>query len=194
MSVRLRLTLWHTALLALVLAAFAALVYVTVSRQVESEVDHDIDLRALQAAREVIAVTVGRPVGPGRVRPVDLPTSALVDTSLYVQIVGANGEVVSRSNNLTEPLPIPPETLRLALAGQEIKDRLPFQGGRIQMQTAPLTVDSNVVGVLQVAAPLQASDGRLSVLRLVLAAVVPLTVCAAAGVLLNEAEKADFAQ
>ena len=45
MSVRLRLTLWHTALLALVLAAFAALVYVTVSRQVESEVDHDIDRR-----------------------------------------------------------------------------------------------------------------------------------------------------
>lgn len=170
MSIRMRLTLWHTALLALVLAGFAALVYVTVNGQVESDVDHDIDVRALQASRELRAVTLDR--GPGRVRPVELPTSALVDTSLYVQVVSSTGEVVSRSDNLNEPLPIPPDTLRRALAGQEVRDRLQFEGGRIEMQTAPLTVDGAVVGALQVAAPLQAAEARLSGLRLVLGGVV----------------------
>ena len=170
MSIRLRLTLWHTALLALVLAGFAALVYVTVNSQVEGDVDHDIDLRALQASRELRAITVGGPPRPAR--PVELPTSALVDTSLYVQVLGLNGELLSRSENLREPLPIPPETLRLAVAGQEVRDRLDFETGKIEMQTAPLTVDGSVVGVLQVAAPLQAAEGRLAGLRLVLAGVV----------------------
>src|SRR3954447_10181616 len=160
MSIRLRLTMWHTALLALVLAAFAGLVYVTVNSQLESEVDHDIDLRALQASRELRAITVGGPPRPAR--PVELPTSALVDTSLYVQVVGPNGEVLSRSGNLTEPLPVPPDTLRRALAGQEVRDRVPFQGSGVEMQTAPLTVDGNVVAALQVAAPLQAAEARLA--------------------------------
>ena len=170
MSIRLRLTLWHTALLALVLAGFAALVYVTVNGQVENDVDHEIDVRALQASRELRAITVGGPPRP--VRPVELPTSALVDTSLYVQVVSPNGEVLSRSQNLSEPLPIPADTLRRALAGQEVRDRIEFEDGRIEMQTAPLTVDGNVVGVLQVAAPLQAAEARLSGLRFVLAGVV----------------------
>jgi two-component system OmpR family sensor kinase len=169
-SIRLRLTLWHTALLALVLAGFAALVYVTVNGQVENDVDHEIDVRALQASRELRAITVGGPPRP--VRPVELPTAALVDTSLYVQVVSPNGEVLSRSQNLTESLPIPADTLRRALAGQEVRDRLEFEDGRIEMQTAPLTVDGNVVGVLQVAAPLQAAEARLSGLRFVLAGVV----------------------
>jgi heavy metal sensor kinase len=169
-SIRLRLTLWHTALLALVLAGFAALVYVTVNGQVENDVDHEIDVRALQASRELRAITVGGPPRP--VRPVELPTSALVDTSLYVQVVSPNGEVLSRSQNLTESLPTPADTLRRALAGQEVRDRLEFEDGRIEMQTAPLTVDGNVVGVLQVAAPLQAAEARLSGLRFVLAGVV----------------------
>lgn len=175
MSIRMRLTLWHTALLALVLAGFAVLVYFAVNDQVEGDVDHDIEVRALQASRELRAITVqNRPPGRGRPieLPVDLPTSALVDTSLYVQVVGPSGEVLTRSDNMTNPLPIPSDTLLRAFAGQEVRDRLPYNGGRIEMQTAPLTVDGNVIAVLQVAAPLQAAEARLSGLRLILAGVV----------------------
>jgi len=169
-STRLRLTLWHTALLALVLAGFAALVYFAVSDQVEGDVAHDIELRALQASRELRAITADRP--RGAIRPVELPTSALVDTSLFVQVVGTGGEVLTQSDNVTDPLPIPPDTLRRALAGQEVRDRLAYGGGRIEMHTAPLAVNGTIVGALQVAAPLQAAEARLAGLRFVLAAVV----------------------
>jgi two-component system OmpR family sensor kinase len=170
MSTRMRLTLWHTALLALVLAGFAALVYFAVSEQVDNDVAHDIEVRALQASRELRAITADRP--RGAIRPVELPTSALVDTSLFVQVVGAGGEVLTQSANIADPLPIPPETLRRALAGQEVRDRLAYAGGRIEMHTAPLAVNGTIVGALQVAAPLHAAEAQLAGLRFILAGVV----------------------
>ena len=57
MSIRFRLTLWHTALLGLVLIGFAALVYLAVARQLASQLDYDIQLRALNASRALRAVT-----------------------------------------------------------------------------------------------------------------------------------------
>jgi two-component system OmpR family sensor kinase len=179
-SIRLQLTLWHAALLTLVLAGFAALVYFTVTSQLESEVDHDIQLRALQASRELRAVTRSWPID--RVRTVDLPTSALVDTSLYVQVVSPSGEVLTGSSNLPEPLPVATNGMKLALDGQEGHDTLSFLGERLELYSAPLLLDGNIVGVLQVAAPLQRHEARLAQLTFVLGAVV-LAATALAGLI-----------
>jgi hypothetical protein len=160
MSIRLRLTLWHTALLALVLAGFAALVYVAVSRRLESGVDHDIQVRALQASRELRAVTREWPLS--RVRQVDVPTSALVDPNLYVQIVDEDGDVVAGSSNLPEPMPVQLPTLKQALDGQEVQDQIVFRGSPYEVHSAPLLVDGSKVGVLQVAAPLRSLEARLA--------------------------------
>jgi heavy metal sensor kinase len=169
-SVRLRLTLWHTALVALVLAGFAALVYVVIARQLESEIDHDLQLRALQASRELRAVTRDWP--QNRVRSLDVPATALVDTSLYLQLVAPNGEVVGGSSNLPEPLPVPSETLRQVLSGQEVHDTLGLGDGRVELYSTPLLLDGQVVAVLQVAAPLRPLETSLGQLRLVLGTVV----------------------
>ena len=55
MSVRLRLTLWHTALLGLVLSGFAVLVYAAVARQLTNELEDQIRLGALTGSRAVRA-------------------------------------------------------------------------------------------------------------------------------------------
>src|SRR5688500_14746776 len=108
MSLRLRLTLWHTLALGLVLLTAAALVYLAVERQLSNELEHDLQLRALQASRELRAVSRSAP--GGSIRPVDLATAAgLSSERLLVQVVGPDGEVRSRSRNLREPLPIPRE-------------------------------------------------------------------------------------
>src|SRR6476469_10062625 len=59
MSIRLRLTLWHTALLGFVLAGFAVLVYLAVARQLTSELNYEIQLRALSASRTLRGVSPG---------------------------------------------------------------------------------------------------------------------------------------
>ena len=179
MSFRLRLTLWYTALLGLVLAGFAVLVYVAVARQLESQVDYELQVRALNASRALRAVNPDWP--RLRARPVDLPATALADSSLYVQVVGPDGEVRASSPNLPEPLPIRPESLRRALDGAETHDTLAFNGERVELYSAPLLLDGEVIGVLQVAAPLSSLELSLTQLRLVLGAVV--LVAAALGAL-----------
>ena len=171
MSFRLRLTLWYTALLALVLAGFAVLVYVVIAGQLSNQLEYEIQLRALNASRALRAVVRGW--GADRIRPVDLPASgALTDTSLYVQLVEPDGDLMGASPNLPQPLPIPPDSLRRALEGQETQETVEFQGGRVELYSAPLLVDNNVVGVLQVAAPRQPLEQSLGQVRLILAAVV----------------------
>jgi heavy metal sensor kinase len=177
-SFRLRLTLWYTVLVGLVLAGFAILVYVVVARQLENQVDLDLQRRALNASRTLRAVSRDWPTI--RSRPVDLPATALTDTGLFVQVVGPNGEVRTSSPNLPEPLPVSPDSLRQALEGQETHETLPFQGGRIELYAAPLLVDGDVVGVLQVAAPLGSLELSLTQLRLVLGGVVLVAVGLAA--------------
>src|SRR5215212_12282873 len=73
MSIRLRLTFWYTALLILVLAGFALLVYVVVGQQLASRLDYDMRLRALQASRTLRAVSGG--YSYRSVTPLDLPAA-----------------------------------------------------------------------------------------------------------------------
>ena len=132
MSIRLRLTLWYTAILILVLAGFALLVYVVVGQQLASQLNYDIRLRALQASRTLRAVSGGYQYRT--VTPLDLPsTLPQMDDGLYAQVVGPRGDVRATSRNLDQPLPVPPDTLREALAGREVHDTLTVGDERLEM-------------------------------------------------------------
>ena len=61
MSIRVRLTLWYTVLLSLVLAVFALLVYAVVARQLASQLEYAIHLQALDASRTAHALPVASP-------------------------------------------------------------------------------------------------------------------------------------
>src|SRR5438093_3282765 len=128
MSVRLRLTLWHTALLALVLSGFALLVYAAVARQLTNELEDQIRLGALTGSRALRAFSpqLGDPHRGPRGGDGDHggghPPGPPPDQALYVQVLDPSGAVVSTSANLSAPLPIPALTLQRALAGQEVHD------------------------------------------------------------------------
>jgi two-component system, OmpR family, sensor kinase len=171
MSIRLQLTLWHTAVVGLVLAGFAALVYVVVAGQLSTQFDYVIHLQALEASRVAHGVAPGAPgVQSGRL---DLPvTAALGGKGLYVQLIDRDGRILASSNNRPEPLPTPSGSLRAALSGREDHAILSLAGDRVDLYTAPLVLDDGIVGALQVAASLQPLEGNLSRLRLILATVV----------------------
>jgi len=197
-SVRLRLTLWHTALLGLMLTGFAVLVYAAVARQLTIELNDQIRLGALAASRAFRAVgpdTGGLHGGPARFGgpprggfeegpPGPPPNGGLAtappDQGLFIQVVDVNGTVLSMSPNLAQPLPIPADSLRQVLAGREAHDTVQLGRDRVELYSAPLVHDGRVVGVLQVAASLEPLEASLAELRLVLGLVVLAAVGVAA--------------
>jgi two-component system, OmpR family, sensor kinase len=168
MSIRLRLTLWHTSLFGLVLAGFAVVVYVAVARQMTSQLDYAIHVQALEAARALHTIAVGPPTV--HVRRLDLPaTAALAESPLYVQVVDPSGRVLASSGSLAEPLRA---TLVPTLDGRDVHTTLSVLGDRVELYSSPLQVDGVVVGVLQVVASLQPIETSLTWLGIALAAVV----------------------
>src|SRR5204863_3505008 len=104
------------------------------------------------------------------------------DTTLYIQTLDTDGNVVNQSPNLDQPLPIPPQSLHEALEGHEVHDTVTYGQGRVELYTAPLMRGNQVVGVLQVGAPLESVDARLAEIRLLLALAVLVAVGVAAAI------------
>ena len=103
-TVRLRLTLWYTALLTVFVAAFAVLVYVAVDRQLAGDMDHAVELRAVEVAQAIASTRAER--SGDAVEPLHIPTSStLSDQPHYVQVVSRRGTVLVSSPALPEPLP-----------------------------------------------------------------------------------------
>ena len=169
MSLRLRLTLWHSALLGLVLVALAALVDVAVERQLASQLDYAIHLQALDASRMVH--TVSRE-SPG-VRRLELdPGRAAGDRRFYIQIVDPNGGILASLGTPSQPLPMPETSVRSALDGRETHMTLNLPNEQVELYSAPLLLDGTFVGVLQVGASRQPVEASRAQARLVLGLVV----------------------
>src|SRR5262249_46109595 len=102
--------------------------------------------------------------------------------TLYIQTLDTDGNVLDKSPNLDQPLPIPPRTLREALEGHEVHDTVTYGQERVELYTAPLLRGNQVAGVLQVGAPLESVDARLAEIRLLLALAVLVAVGVAAAI------------
>lgn len=181
-TVRLRLTLWYTALLTVFVTAFALLVYVAVDRQLAGDLDHAVELRAVEIAQALASAQPGR--SHGTVEPPRVPTSsALADQSHYVQVVSRRGTVLLSSPTLSGPLPISDEARQIMLDGQVTRDVLTLPGDeRVALFGAPLLRDDRVVAVILVAAPLWPIEETLARLQLVLAFAVLGSVLLAGGI------------
>ena len=180
-TVRLRLTLWYTALLTVFVAAFAVLVYVAVDRQLAGDLDHAVELRAVEVAQAVANTPRG---GAPPLEPLRVPTSStLADQPHYVQVVSRRGTVLLSSPALPEPLPVSDEARQILLDGQVTRDVLTLSGEeRLALYGAPLMRDETVVGVVLVAAPLWPVEQTLARLQVVLASAVLGSVFLAGGI------------
>ena len=181
MTVRLRLTLWYTTLLTVFVAAFAILVYVAVDRQLAGDLDHAVELRAVEVAQEI--ATAGPPQ-PGTTEPLRVPTTSMLsDRPHYVQVVSRRGTVLLSSPALPAPLPISDEARQIMLDGQVTRDVLTLENAsRLALYGAPLLLDETVVGVILVAAPLWPLEQTLAQLRQVLVSAVLGSMLLAGGI------------
>ena len=112
MSIRLRLTLWYTAILFVTLSAFAVVIYMGLERSWRSDLNNTISARAREAAGQI---AISR-VNAAAIAPPPSALDAYTFDGVYIQYVSDDGTEVRRSTNLKSPITLTPADV------QAIKD------------------------------------------------------------------------
>lgn len=177
MSLRVRLTLWFTALLAVALSLFGVLVFTLVSQQLSDEVDASVQSKAQDLAKSVRFVN-GKVFVPDRVQ---VPNSVFRSPTVYSVIRDASGKVVVRSDTLQGgDLPASSATLAGARAGQPVLETVSQYGQAIRLYTTPLLVNGRMIGYVQVGRNLDDINAALNHLRSLLLTSAGLMLAVAA--------------
>lgn len=153
MSLRLRLTLTYAALMALILVAFSVVLFVAMEEALEAEMDRRLQVRANQVELTIWPGTTALTAQDITSADFNLtPLARLNAQSLYVQILGRDGRLVTASFNLRDgSLPIEPAALEAALAGERVfNDVSASARGMVRILSIPILSDGHVIGVLQV--------------------------------------------
>jgi heavy metal sensor kinase len=163
MSLRLRLTLFFTVVLAASLLGFSALLYVLLERALDLDIDHTIASKAEDVAR-TSRIRGEFPIRPRRIR---LPhIDAFAAPEIYIQLLDPEGQVLDRSANLGEhQLPLTSEALAAGREGNPPFDTIHLAGQRLRLYTAPLLIDDEVTGYIQVARSVADNEQTLATMQ-----------------------------
>jgi two-component system OmpR family sensor kinase len=177
-SLRVRLTLWFTAILAVALVLFAILVYALLTRELYADVDASVENKAHDAALSVRYENQQFFV-PTRVR---VPESQFRAPTLYTEIRDTRGEAVWRSDTLQgSDLPVDEATLATARDSEPVLDTVVQAGQAVRLYTAPILVNGRWVGYVQVGRNLADLDVALQQLRIWLLVSIVIALAAAGG-------------
>lgn len=164
MSIRTRLTLWYTSLLAVTLLLVGFGLYSAVGRILTDLVDErlyaqaeDIVLRILEENDPLSVMTSGQ---------VWIPSFDIFGSQYYVQIVQLNGEARQLSENLRgQRLPTPPLMFENYQPGQAHFFPLEVSDFPLRGVSMPIPVGNRVVGFVEVATSITNVNDALSVVR-----------------------------
>lgn len=159
MTLRLRLTLFYTALLGAALIIFSAILYVLLRNSLTNELDRVLISSALEVEKRVAATLTAErsPVGAAVFTVDTQPIREFTTPGIYIQILDETGRIVDSSLNLAgEALPINPDLAQAALAGDAtLSSTNPGQPALpLRILNKPLVIRGQVWGVLQVGASL----------------------------------------
>jgi signal transduction histidine kinase len=160
MSIRLRLTLLYSAILALVLIAFSGALYFTVSRLTLATVEETL-------AEEAKRITASKDF---RLEHIGYYAHRFTDPQTYVQTVGANRQLADRTDNLGDYiLPLSPDGWQTCQEGKPWTEIVATENGRLLVFSQPVWGEGEVQGVVQVARSLVDHDQSLETMRNILA-------------------------
>jgi two-component system OmpR family sensor kinase len=157
-SLRLRLTIWYTAVLAAVLILFGTIVYISLNLSLTLDIEETLN----RTADEILAA--------GRVQDDLAITLRALDltTNVYLQFLGVRGEILWQSNNAPNLQgPFDPSTL---LERENVFTTEQIGSEHLRILTVPLVSrpEDEIVAYLQLASPLTAVDLTTRVLLSVL--------------------------
>ena len=182
MTLRARFGLWVGVMMLLTLAAFGGFVYYSVSHWLFANLDD-----SLRSGASQLIATADIDGGQFQVSddPVTLDpalTEDLRSHGLSIQIFGTTGKQLQAIGHDVR-LPLEPASLEEALAGRSsFATRAdPQGGGSIRTLTQPMTIDSRVVAVVQMAQSMRAVESLRE--RLLLSLLLGAPIIVAAGVI-----------
>ena len=172
-SIRLRLTLWYVLILAVLLAASRAGVYLIQRQDLYASLDRSIRNRANTLLEEVI-YKQGRPTLAGRVSSGDAGED-------FVRVWDASGRVTFDSNAADSDHPVDPISANQALEGTTIVRTVVVNGEPMRVRTLPIRRGDSIAGVfiagvLEVGQSQEDLTETLEVLLLILAVAYPVTL------------------
>jgi heavy metal sensor kinase len=169
-SIRVRLTLWYVALLAVILLAFSGVLYVSLSRSLRQEMDLTLSTEAerLVAAMDFENGSPHLGEGPDNLR---IGTVAALYDSSGNRLLAYDPR---------QRLPSLPQALSQAARGGQTFETAPIQDGtQWRVLTTPVSENAVQVGILQVGRPVAEVDATLRQLAVLLGLAVPLTLLVA---------------
>jgi len=185
MSIRLRLTLLYSAILALTLIAFSTLLYVTQAHATYNSIRSDLQRQADRFTRsnELFPGVGGPPPAPGEGPPGGPPEVSLPSGTLpgrWSQTRSITGTVIARSLDLSSTsLPLSDEGLRIVQSGSGWFETAQVEEQPLLIHSRRYTTPNGVVQIVQIAFPIAQAQQSLNTLRLILVAGSSLAIIVA---------------
>ncbi len=181
MSIRLRLTVLYSAILALTLIVFGTVLYLTQSQATYDTITANLERQAMDLANRD-----RRPprLPPGGAPPAVNPPAIVTLPGRWTQFRDASGAVVGRTADLGDtPLPLSDTGLVRVKAGQPWIETAVVDDEPLLIYSQPVIASSGgITGVVQVAASTTEREQSLSTLRIILVAGSLLVIVAAFGI------------
>lgn len=167
MSIRLRLTLWYAAVMAVTLIGGSVALYLVLS------------FRVLQPAQDELLASKGNLLANNLARVASLPPPTtprrgflpqflnnLAEGDISILLRDAEGQITERSSNLAEAdLPLTSAGQAAAQAGQSLYEDVLVQDVRLRLYSTPIVVGEQTIGLVQVARPTRQVEETLTSLR-----------------------------
>lgn len=172
-SIRVRLTLWYVALLALILAAFSAGVYLTLRHTLYATLDEALAARA-DDLLPLVSLDADRPALPAGV-PAAGPDAA----EQFVRLYDAAGRPAFASGGAAGAPPADAGAVRRALAGGTGAGDARVGAIPFRVRLVPVERDGRIIGALEVGRAADDVADALRALLLILGLACPVTLVAA---------------
>ena len=179
MSLRLRLTFLAGSVLAIMLVVYYLFTYILISRAIFAEVDQALETQAREAL--LFTQTLSTERGLQIVLRPEY-SDAFAHSGIFLQVVGSDGTVLSRSTNLgDEQLPSGNEVLERARNGQPFIETAAVHGTLLRIYHHPYVVQGRLHSMLQLGRSLADVETSLRQLRLIILVGGSLSIVGAMG-------------
>jgi signal transduction histidine kinase len=179
MPIRLRLTLWYSALFIGTLILFGVALYSIARYSLYSDVDRTLQRgagAAIESWRFVVDQNLTAIEEGSDLRFQSAPVDVLARTDLFLELRLPNGTVIDASRNLgAEPLPLNVLALERVQAGEATLTRATLNNEPIRVYTEPFIFNGRVVGFVQVARSLRELEATLQSLAVFIMTGIGLT-------------------
>lgn len=169
-SIRLRLTLWYVLLLALILAAFSAGVYVFLRSSLYNNLDNSIEKNAT-ALLDIVQYENDQPT-----LHISVSSDNLDQGEHFVRVFNTSGSMTFDNSMDAGYIPVDRKSVDKALAGKSQMRGVKVDGGQMRVGTWPIELDGQVRGVLEVGASAGDVSHTLGSLVLILCIAYPVTL------------------